>query len=198
MTKYVVNSGNVHNNPDKAKKFYTEVLKGLGNKPKVLFCLFATPREYWEQKFEKYKNMFLELIPQKAKPIIEMALPSTFENQVKQCDVIIIPGGDDHLLQHWLKRFDLLKIWDGKVVATSSASSDLVSTHFWTCDWRQCMDGLSILPIKFIPHYKSFYGSDDPRGPIDWDKAYKELEEYGDKSLPIHALEEGDHIVFEK
>ena len=60
------------------------------------------------------------------------------------------------------------------------------------------MDGLGILPIKFIPHYKSNWGSDDPRGSIDWEAALRELEEYGDASLPIHALEEGEYIVIEK
>ena len=39
---------------------------------------------------------------------------------------------------------------------------------------------------------------DDPRGPIDWGKAHEELAEFGDKNLPIHALEEGDFIVFKK
>jgi hypothetical protein len=57
------------------------------------------------------------------------------------------------------------------------------------------MDGLGILPMKFIAHYKSSYGGNDPRGPIDWDKAYSELSKYGDTSLPIHALEEGHFIV---
>ncbi|EKE21485.1 MAG: hypothetical protein ACD_7C00216G0001 [uncultured bacterium] len=60
------------------------------------------------------------------------------------------------------------------------------------------MDGLGILPIKFIPHYKSSYGEDDPRGSIDWESAYKELEGCGNKSLPIHALEEGNFIVIEQ
>jgi hypothetical protein len=61
------------------------------------------------------------------------------------------------------------------------------------------MDGLGILPIKFIPHYKSeTYGNDDTRGPIDWEKAYEDLADYGDKSLPIQALEEGDFVVLEK
>ncbi len=61
------------------------------------------------------------------------------------------------------------------------------------------MDGLGVLPIKFIPHYKSTeYAKEDPRGPIDWGAAYKELRSYKNKDLPIHALEEGDFIILEK
>jgi hypothetical protein len=73
----------------------------------------------------------------------------------------------------------------------------MLATHHYTCDWRACASGLGILPIKFIPHYKSSFGDADPRGPIDWDRAYVELEGYGDKSLPIHALKEGEYVVFE-
>ena len=136
-------------------------------------------------------------MPTDVTPTFELALPDSFEEQVKKADAISIQGGDDHLLQYWLKKFSIPKIWEGKIVAASSAGSDALVKNFWTCDWRQCMDGLGILPIKFIPHFKSDYGANDPRGTIDWDKAYKELEECGDKSLPIKALEEGDFIIIE-
>ncbi len=60
------------------------------------------------------------------------------------------------------------------------------------------MDGLGIVSIKFLAHYQSAYGDDDPRGPVDWKKAYSELTTYGDQTLPIHALKEGEYIVMEK
>jgi hypothetical protein len=97
-----------------------------------------------------------------------------------------------------MKQFDLADLFKDKVIATNSASSDMLATYHWTCDWRACADGLGILPIKFIPHYQSDFGDTDPRGPIDWQKAYDELKAYGDTSLPIHALKEGEFIVMEK
>ena len=60
------------------------------------------------------------------------------------------------------------------------------------------MDGLGILPIKFLAHFKSDFGGDDPRGPIDWDNSYEELKAYQDKDLPIYALKEGEYKVFER
>jgi hypothetical protein len=60
------------------------------------------------------------------------------------------------------------------------------------------MEGLGILPVKFIPHYKSTtYTKGDPRGPIDWSKAYQDLSDFGDKTLPIYALEEGEYVVLQ-
>lgn len=196
MTKYVLNSGGVSKNTDKAKKFFQEVVTGLGNTPKILLCFFAIAREDWEAKYAQDLQEIPELLGAEVDASFELALPETFVTQLKNCDAVYLHGGDDHLLQYWLKQFDLPKLWEGKVVTTNSASSNALSKYFWTCDWRACMDGLGILPIKFLPHFKSSYGSTDLRGSIDWDKAYEELKNYKDTSLPIYALEEGDYQVF--
>lgn len=198
MTKYILHAGGITNSVDKGTAFFNEVIKGLGKNPKILFCFFAQPRERWDEKFNGYSQGFIERVDRDINPSFDLAMPENFEKQIKNSDVIMIQGGDDHLLQYWLRNFNIPKIWEGKVVAGSSAGSDALSKQFWTADWRECMDGLGIVPVKFIPHFKSGYGADDPRGPIDWDKAYKELENYGDKALPIHALKEGEFIVFEK
>ncbi|MBC7836454.1 Type 1 glutamine amidotransferase-like domain-containing protein, partial [Acetobacteraceae bacterium] len=159
---------------------------------------FARPREDWEQAFEQDLKMLPEFFPEGTHPTLEMAFPDKFEEQIKNSDAIYIHGGDDHLLQYWLKQFDLPKIWDGKVVAGSSAGSDALVKHFWTCDWRHLMDGLGLIPVKFLAHFMSEYGADDPRGPVDWQKGLEELKAYGDTSLPVHALKEGEYVVIEQ
>lgn len=198
MTKYVLNSGGINNNPEAGKRFFAEMVKGLGDKPRILTCLFAQLREDWESRFSENERNSPRFFPEGVHPIFELAFPSTFEEQMKASDAIYIYGGDSHLIQYWMKQFNIPEIWDGKVVATNSAGSDMLSKQFWTCDWRACMDGLGILPIKFLSHYESSYGADDPRGPVDWKGAYEELTQYGDTSLPIHALKEGEYVVFEQ
>lgn len=198
MTRYIVNSGGIKRDSEKAKAFATEIVKGLGDHPRILYCYFANPRQDWEEKFSEYSKGFKSWLPEAIQPGFEMAMPDIFDEQIKRSDAIYMHGGDDHLLMYWLRQFDIPRIWEGKTVATNSASSDALSKYFWTCDWRQCMEGLGILPIKFIPHYLSDYGNTDPRGPVDWHKAYDDLKMYGDPSVPIHALEEGDYIVFEQ
>src|SRR3989344_2540383 len=197
MTKYVLNSGGLRNHPGMARDFFTNVVDGLGKRPRVLICCFAKPREEWEKKFAEDKEVIPKLIPKGVSPLFDLAFPSTFERQVKASDAIYIQGGDDHLVMYWLRKFDIPKIWEGKTIATNSASSHALSKHFWTCDWRQCMDGLGILPIKFLSHYNSTYGNDDLRGPINWPAAYEQLKNYGNRKLPIHALEEGRFITIE-
>lgn len=195
MIKYILNSGGLSNNQSKAKVFFSEVVKGLSSTPKILLCFFAQPREDWEEKYADDLRELPLLFPNNIQPIFDLAFPETFVKQVQVSDAVYIHGGDDHLLQYWLKQFSLPSIWQGKVIATNSASSSALSEFFWTCDWRKCMQGLGILPIKFLPHFKSNYGMTDPRGPIDWEKSYDELENYGAKDLPIYAPLEGDFQV---
>lgn len=197
MTTYILNSGGIKDSKDHGRAFFRRVVQGFGNTPDILFCFFAQPREDWEEQFPQYASRFAAQLEQGVEPHFELAFPAKFVEQIKACDIVYIPGGDDYLTQFWLKQYDLPKLWEGKVVATSSAGSNAMATHAWTCDWRQCIDGLGILPIKFLPHYQSDYGSTDPRGPIDWEEAKQELAEYGDKSLPVYALNEGEYKVFE-
>ena len=198
MTKYVLNSGGIKNEPKLKKQFHQELVKGLGDMPKFLLCNFAQGREYWEAKFQGYSGAIAEDMSDGVTPSFTLAMPGEFGRQCNEADIIYFHGGDDHLLKYWMEQFDMPVLFKDKVVATNSASSDMLATHYWTCDWRQCGDGFGILPIKFIPHYHSAFGADDPRGAIDWEKARQELSDYGDKLLKIYALKEGEFEVFEQ
>jgi peptidase E len=206
MTKYILQSGNVSAYPEKLKKYNEEVFRdflsgGKNEKSedepvKVLFNFFSQKREDWEVKYKNYDKHLKESVNLKLET--KMAMPDEFVEQCQWADVIIIAGGDDELLQHWMLKFNIPKIWEGRVVTGGSAGADFLVNSFYIADWRTVKEGLGIFPIKFIPHYKSDFGKDDPRGPVDWQRAYEELENYGDKSLPIYALEEGDFVIFEK
>lgn len=134
-------------------------------------------------------------MPDDVEPIFTLAMPSLFQEQCLAADIIYFHGGDDYLIRFWMKQFDLIKLFNNKVVATNSASSNMLAAYYWTLDWRQCDEGLGLLPIKFFPHYRSDYGKDDPRGLVDWKMAYDDLAEYGDKTLPIYALKEGEFVI---
>ncbi len=196
MTKYVVNSGGIKHQPQLKKQFHQEIVGGLGSSPKFLLCDFAQGREYWNVKFQGYTNSVREDMPEGITPTFELAMPATFAEQCKRADVIYMHGGDDDLLQYWMKQFDLDDLFNDKVVVGNSAGSDLLATHHWSCDWRECSDGFGFLPIKFIPHYQSHIDEADNRGPVDWQKAYDDLAAYGDTTLPIYALKEGEFAVF--
>jgi len=198
MTKYVLNSGNANRHPKLRREFHQELISGLGHGPKFLICSFAQIRENWNFKFESYTEAITEDMPSDVEPSFELAMPDTFKDQCTNTDIVYCNGGDDTLLKYWMSQFDLAEIFKGKVVGTSSASSSMLAKGYWTCDWRQCANGFGILPIKFIPHYGSDFGNNDPRGPINWQRAHDELKSYGDPSLPIYTLKEGESAVFKQ
>ena len=130
MTKYVLNSGGLRNEPEKAKKFLAEVLNGLGDKPHMLMCHFAQPRGEWEEKFRELQRTFDKWYPENIEATTELALPESFQKQIEGADALYLHGGDDDLVGDLLRQFDILRIWDGKVVATNSASSHALAKHF--------------------------------------------------------------------
>lgn len=197
MTKYVLNSGGAKRHHDLKRKFHEEVIAGLNKSPKVILCNFAQGREYWDVKFESYAESIRADMPEDVDPSFELAMPDIFADQCKRADVLYFHGGDNDLLFYWMRKFDYVDLFSGKVVATSSASSCMLAESCWTCDWRTCQDGFGVLPVKFIPHFESDFGNNDPRGPIDWTQAYDELKAHGKQELQILALKEGEYRVFE-
>ena len=107
MTKYVLNSGGLKGNPELARKFFNELVKDLGNSPKMLICFFAQKREDWEEKFLQDQIYIPAFMPEGVTVRLEMAMPETFVEQTIDSDVVYIHGGDDYLVQYWLKQFDL-------------------------------------------------------------------------------------------
>lgn len=130
MTKYVLNSGGIKNYPDRKKKFHRELVKDLNKSPKFLMCNFPQGREYWEVKFPGYCNAVKEDMPEGVEPSFELAMPDTFVEQCKKADVIYFHGGDEHLLNYWIQQYDIPAIFKDKVVATNSASSDMLAVAF--------------------------------------------------------------------
>ena len=191
-------SGGLKKKHEAAKAYFAELLKGLGTQPKLLWCFFATLPDDCKERFDTYTELFKPFMPPSIKPINTNANIDDFEKQVRESDAIYMHGGKLAPLKAVLKKYNLTELFAGKSVGTNSASSMVLAKHTWSCDERQLEDGLGIFPIKFLAHYKSDYGADDPRGQIDWDAAYRELAEYGDTTLPIYALEEGKFVVFEQ
>lgn len=198
MTKYVINSGSLKKYPDRAEAYFSELFKGTHSNPRLLRCFFATLPNPVEDKFKQYLDHFSLSLPRDKTIIHECGQVDTFREQAERADVVYLHGGSVAPLMETIGRFEFEDLFKDTVVGTNSASTVLLSAHGWSCDSCKSTDGLGVWPAKVIVHYMSDYGANDPRGPIDWTEAKKELEAYGDTSLPVYALEEGDFVVFEK
>ncbi len=82
------------------------------------------------------------------------------------------------------------------MLAGTSAGADAISKYYCVLKTRRVGNGLGLLPIKFIPHWKSDY-SDDEVSDINWDEELKKLKDYQEE-LPIYTLAEGEFKVITK
>ena len=161
---------------------------------KILSVLFAQKREDWEDGFIQ-KKLFLQSVFGSTSQV-ELALPDTFTVQARRADIIYLHGGDTTLLGHYLDTIDnLAEIFAGKTVIGSSAGAEYISAAYFSPDWREIKLGRGLVSAKVLVHYKSEYGIDDPRGPINWQEEKHQLEQIR-PNIPTYALEEGELISF--
>ncbi len=80
-----------------------------------------------------------------------------------------------------------------ELVAGSSVGAHAISKYYYGLDDLKIGEGLGLLPIKAIVHYRSDYNAPN----IDWDKAEVELKNYKEE-LPILTLSEGQFEIIVK
>ncbi len=197
MTKYVLNSGGLKNEPQKAQLFMKEVLRGLGSPVSVLLCFFAEPdTATWANRFATMSQLLQEWSPTGVLLKCSLAYSTdTFAADVASNQVIYLHGGISAHAVKMFRSFDLQQLFSGKVVASNSATTHMLSQAYWSVDERCTGLGLGIVPVRTIAHYDSAYSADSPDGRVDWTQAKQDLEVFGDRSLPLHALKEGEFIV---
>ncbi len=190
MTKYILVGGYPDKASDKGKAFCEEVVKDFEEPVRILDCIFARPKEMWVKLFAYDEEFFREHLPNK-KLEIQLADPEKFIEQATWANVIYLKGGRTSQLKELLnknKGWD--KELDGKTLAGTSAGANAVAKYYYGLSSLKLCEGLGLLPIKVIVHYRSDYNAPS----IDWDKAYSELKNYKEV-LPIITLAEGQFEV---
>lgn len=188
--KYILVGGYPDKAKDSGRAFCEEIVKDFKEPVRVLDCIFGRPRETWEEVFADDKEFFKKHAPNK-KLEFKLADPDNFTSQAKWASAIYFRGG---------KTSELIKIlnqnggWEkeleGKTLAGTSAGANIMSRYYYGLDSLKICEGLGLLPIKVIVHYRSDYNSPN----IDWDRAYSELKNYKE-DLPIITLAEGEFKI---
>jgi len=196
MTKYILAGGYIHKAPDGGRAFFEELVRGFEDKRpiKILNCLFAIDEGSWKMKLKENREAFSKYIGNFE---LILADPEKFAEQVKSADVIFLQGGyTKPLVDNLRENSDWIKYLDGKTVAGTSAGGDAIAKYYSVLKTSRVGDGLGLLPIKFIPHWKSNYSDDEVRD-IDWGAELNKMREYKE-DLPIHTLAEGEFKVFNR
>lgn len=190
MTKFVLEGGRPADKEINRKSFIEEMIDGFERPIRLLDCFFAKPVMEWQELYKKDESLFTAVAPDK-QVVLELAEKEQFIEQVERANVMYLHGGTTKELLDCLKeRADWTRKLEGKTVAGSSAGVNVLSRFYFGLHSLRVEEGLGLLPIKVIVHFKSDYNAPH----IDWDKAYVELKEYGE-DLPILTLAEGQFEV---
>lgn len=155
-TKFILNGGTVKDTPNNPE-FYREILKDAPQNAKVLIVPFAKETERIAITTERERNE-LDKHKWQEKLNFVIANEENFIEQVKSSDVIYFQGGTSLKLLETLKKFPQLKnILKGKTVAGESAGANVLCKFFFSPRSNSISEGLDLLPVKLIPHYKDEY-----------------------------------------
>lgn len=191
MTKFILSGGYYHKTPDGGKAFCEEIVRDIQSKPvKILDCLFGRPEDIWSQKVQDDQAFFMKHTQEVE---LEIASVDHLTDQIKNNDVIFFQGSRPEDIINILNTIpDWKSALENKVVVASSGGASMLCTYFGVGKTLRLGEGLGILPIKFIPHWKSDYGVG---ATIDWDTLYKDLFSYKEE-LNVVTLSDGEFKVF--
>jgi peptidase E len=188
MTKFILHGGytgdpSIHN-----ANFYKEMVASLPPPVKILTVYFAAPKDKWSELLEDDKKKFFKFNPGLK---MEFRLASdnldTLVNQIRSADTIYIRGGKELLVHEIFKKVkNLAELFEGRVVAGSSAGANVLSKYFYSNNRKKIMEGTGLLPIKCFVHY-----SDEKADKLEM------LKEYGE-DLKIYTIPETEFVVIKK
>jgi peptidase E len=156
-TKFILHGGFASGNTDEDNHaFYEEILKDVPSGSKILLVPFAKDEDGGRiaHSLVKVSKEFDDVKRGRDIPIY-VANREDFIDQIKGSDVIYFHGGVSLKLLEALRQYPELELAiQGKIVAGESAGANVWCKYFYSRKSDTVSEGLSILPIKLIPHYQ--------------------------------------------
>ncbi|MDP3795391.1 MAG: Type 1 glutamine amidotransferase-like domain-containing protein [bacterium] len=193
MTKYILVGGHPYKASDGGRAFAENLTEGFPEPVKLLDCLFARPQADWENAYRQDQEFFQKHLPGRTL-VMALADVQQFRRQIQWAHTIYLRGGSTDTLRALLRQIGDWEVQlNGKTLAGSSAGADIIAKYYYGLDDLKLGDGLGLLPVKVLVHYRSDYNAPH----IDWEQAYRELKNYKE-DLPILTLAEGQFMVTAK
>ncbi len=154
MTKYILHGGNTFEKNNDNNNFFREMTLGLEGRIRILLNYFSRQEseidklaKQDEQRLLRYsKNKDLEF---------QVAEIEIFEKQLRWADIMYMRGGSTELLMKKLRKVkNIERLFEGKVIAGSSAGAYALSKYYYANDSKMLGKGLGILNIKCYCHCK--------------------------------------------
>ena len=176
---------------DKGERFTQALFRYFPKEVKLAFCIFAQPESDHEET-RKWNTGMFDKFKDGRHINYQTMTPENFAEVSAWADVIYLPGGSTSVLLGKIKASgDVAELWDGKVIAGSSAGANLFCVGYTALSDRKFGEGLGWVKATCIPHWraKDFEGYTEQ----DWDSAEQEsLRQYPD--LPVLCIPESDFV----
>jgi peptidase E len=155
MTKFILHGGFTRVDNELNAGYYHEITRSLAKDAKVLVIPFSRD----DKEYSDVLKLETEKIQNSAtnKQLdVQIASENNLIDQIKNSDAVVIRGGNTNKLLTALKKHPSFKdaIKD-KTVAGSSAGAYVLSTYYHSADSGKIHEGLKILPLRVICHFKS-------------------------------------------
>ena len=152
--KYILHGGNAQHVNSENNKFFAEILKDTKNKVKILLVEFAGGDEKTDLNYQIDKSQFMRVRGEKELSF-EVATKLDFIEQIKKSDIVYFSGGTTIRLMDKLKEYkNLGGSFSGKIIAGESAGANSLSVYCYSKYGGSVVQGLGLVPVKTIPHYK--------------------------------------------
>jgi len=171
------------------KKFREEVVKDIPEGGRLLIVYFACEDEKYPQLREQDEPAFQKAAGNKQINII-IASKNNFIEELKSSNAVYMRGGETDRLMNELKKYpDFKNLIKGKTVAGSSAGAYILSKYYHSASKQGIYQGLEIVPVRIICHYKSEKFDYDRGDPLTMMKDYHE-------ELPLVVLRDFEFKIF--
>lgn len=151
-TTFLLFGGATRKNYSKTKQFFEEGLSKLvQSEINFLLVYFAKDESRWDECRQRDVNIISQF-PDKNINFV-LADAENFDEQAKKAEIVYLQGGDGPRIKNALEKFDLNKIFAGKIILANSAGVNVLAKYYYDNDYDRIDEGLGILPIKIICHF---------------------------------------------
>lgn len=153
-TKFILHGGFTTGQKQENDKFTKEILKDTPKETTILLVYFAKELDGIPKNKEEDINQFNKNKGDKELLFI-IANEESFEDQIKESDIIYLHGGRSLKILGIIKKYtNLSELFEGKIVAGDSAGANVLAKAFYSLTSDTISEGIGLLSIKLIPHYE--------------------------------------------
>lgn len=159
MTRYLLHGGGLILKSEGNDSYFRTIVEAVPDGGTLLVVLFAATEDRWPELFENLKGYVAAQAGEK-RIAYALATREHFVEEAGRADAILIRGGSTDRLIEALRAYnDLAAVFNGKLVAGSSAGAYAFGVYNYSRSGKKLRDGLGLVKAKVLCHYES----EDPK-----------------------------------